>query len=222
MARPAEAFPVLLTRRLRLRPIETRDASALHAFLSDPETMRFWDVPASRTMADTERMMAWLAKTTSPYDHLAWAIADRPKDRCIGMVNYHHREARNRRLELGYVVARQSQGQGYGAEAVRAVLDYCVGTLGVHRVQAFVHPENRASIRLVEGLGFRCEGGPLADYWRVGDSYRDAMLYAFVAPSDHKPRAAAGVKRKDAPRPSRKAGRSAALRNALEPARRRT
>jgi len=179
-----KAFPALATRRLRLRHFEARDLRGLHACFGDPEAMRFWDMPASSTMAETERVLRWLAKTTSPSDHLAWAITERAKDQCIGMVCYHHREARNKRLELGYILAAQHQGKGLGAEAVRAVLDHCVGVLGAHRVQALVHPENNASIKLIEGLGFRCEGGPLTDYWCVGGSYRDAMLYAFVADTD--------------------------------------
>jgi [ribosomal protein S5]-alanine N-acetyltransferase len=179
--KPREAFPTLSTRRLRLRRVERGDAGGLHACFSDPEAMRYWDFPAFETIAETERLMGWLTKTTSPYDHLAWAITENSGDACIGMVCYHHREARNRRLELGYIVAPQHQRRGFGTEAVRALLHYCVDQLGVHRVQAFVHPDNTASIRLVERLGFRCEGGPLTDYWRVGESYRSAMLYAFLA-----------------------------------------
>ena len=192
MPKAGETFPTLMTRRLRLRQIEPRDATGLHACFGDLEAMRFWNFPASRTLADTEKTLAWLAKTTSPYDHLAWAIADKAKDQCIGMVNYHHREARNKRLELGYFIAPRHQGQGFGTEAVQVVLDYCVGRLGVHRVQAFIHPDNRPSIRLVERLGFRCEGGPLTDYWCVGDRYLSTMLYAFV------PRAEGGVPREPA------------------------
>jgi len=53
--------------------------------------MRFWDRPRRAAMAETERVMRSLAKTTSPHDHLAWVVADRVRDRCIGMVCYHHR-----------------------------------------------------------------------------------------------------------------------------------
>ncbi len=193
MAKPGDAFPTLLTQRLRLRRFEPRDAAGLHACFGDPEAMRFWDFPTCKTMAETEKALAWLGKTTSPYERLAWAVADRAKDRCIGMLNYHHREARNKRLELGYIVARSHQGRGLGTEATRAVLDYCVGTLGAHRVHALIHPDNRASIKLAERLGFRCEGGPLTDYWCVAGRYVDAMLYAFLAP-------AASARRIDRPR----------------------
>jgi hypothetical protein len=44
-----------------------------------------------------------------------------------------------------------------------------------------IDPENRRSIKLAERLGFRREGGLLTDYWYVGDAYRNALLYAFVA-----------------------------------------
>jgi ribosomal-protein-alanine N-acetyltransferase len=182
MSKPREAFPTLSTQRLRLRRVERRDAGGLHACFGDPAAMRYWDFPACGTRAETERILRWLAKATNTYDHLAWAIADPASDACFGMVCYHHREPRNKRLELGYILAPRHHGRGFGTEAVRAVLHYCVGELGAHRVQAFIHPENTASIRLVERLGFHCEGGPLTDYWRVGNGYRSAMLYAFVAP----------------------------------------
>jgi [ribosomal protein S5]-alanine N-acetyltransferase len=176
-----KAFPALATPRLRLRQFEARDLRGLHACFGDADTMRFWNRPASSAMAETERTLKYLAKTTSPYDHLAWAVTERAKDQCIGMVCYNQREARDKRLDLGYILAPQHQGKGYGTEAVRAVLDYCVGRLGAHRVQALVHPDNTASIRLVERLGFRCEGGPLKDYWCVGGCHRSAMIYALIA-----------------------------------------
>jgi ribosomal-protein-alanine N-acetyltransferase len=60
------------------------------------------------------------------------------------------------------------------------VLKYCVDELDVHGVEALIQPDNLASRRLVEGLGFCCEGGPLRDYWRVGERYISVMMYAFV------------------------------------------
>ena len=105
MAKSADTFPTLVTRRLRLRQFEPHDAASLHACFGDQDAMRFWNFPACKTMAETEKTLRWLSKTTSPYDHLAWAVCKKSHDRCIGMVNYHHRDARNKRLELGYIIA---------------------------------------------------------------------------------------------------------------------
>jgi RimJ/RimL family protein N-acetyltransferase len=180
MAKTAEIFPTLVTRRLRLRQFKARDAADLHTCLGDQEAMRFWNSPACKTVAETERALRWLSKTSSPYDHLAWAVCKKSSDQCIGMVNYHHRDARNRRLELGYIVAPKHQRKGFAAEIVRAVIRYCLDKLDVHRIEALIHPDNVASTRLVEGLGFLCEGGPLQDYWRVGDKYISVMMYALI------------------------------------------
>jgi ribosomal-protein-alanine N-acetyltransferase len=181
VAKTGKAFPALATKRLRLRRFEPRDAEGMHACFGNAEAMRYWNFPACKTEAESARWVKIMAKTTSPYDFLAWAVADKRTDRCIGMVNYHHRQARNDRLEIGYILAPAKQGRGLMTEAVDALLTYCFGELAVHRIEALIHPENGASIRLATGLGFRCEGGPLRDYWRVGEVYASVMVYALLA-----------------------------------------
>ena len=177
----ANTHPTLATKRLRLRQFEPRDVEGLHACFGDADAMRYWNFPPCQTEEESARWLNILEKNTSPYEFLAWAVADKRSDRCIGMVNYHHREARNRRLEIGYILAPAQQRRGLMTEAMQALLTYCFEELAVHRVQALIHPDNAASIALATRLGFRCEGGPLRDYWRVGDGYMDVMLYALLA-----------------------------------------
>ena len=181
VAKPNETFPTLVTKRLRLRQFEARDLQGLHVCFGDEDAMRYWNSPACKSEAETERWLNYLAKTTSPYDYGAWAVAEKRSDRCIGMVNYHHREARNARLEIGYILAPAQQGRGLMMEAVGKLVAYCLDELATHRIEALIHPDNAASIRLVERLGFRCEGGPLRDRWRRGDGYMSVMMYALLA-----------------------------------------
>ncbi len=177
----AHAHPVFATKRLRLRRFEPGDVEGLHACFGDRDAMRYWNFPPCATKAESARWIKILAKTTSRYEFLAWAIADKRSDRCIGMVNYHHRQARNAKLEIGYILAPAQQGRGLMTEALEVLLAYCFEVLAVHRVEALIHPDNAASIRLAERLGFRCEGGPLRDYWRVSEGYMSVMLYALLA-----------------------------------------
>ena len=181
MAKSGSAHPTLTTKRLRLRRITPGDLKGLHACFGDAEAMRYWNAPMCKTEAESQRWLTHLAKTTSPYDYLGWAVAEKRSDRCVGMVNYHHRQTRNRKLEIGYIIAPAMQRRGLMTEAVAALLAYCFGELAVNRVEALIHPDNTASIRLVERLGFRCEGGPLRDYWRVGDTYVSVMMYSRLA-----------------------------------------
>lgn len=126
----------------------------LHACLGDPVAMRYWNYPLSKTSTDTEKALAWLAKTTSPYDDLAWAASKKSNDRCIGMVNYHRHDTRNRRLQLGYIITPKHQRYGFGTEAIQAVLSYGTEELNIHKVEALIHPDNLASVRLAEVSAF--------------------------------------------------------------------
>jgi ribosomal-protein-alanine N-acetyltransferase len=198
MAPARTAFPELTTTRLRLRQFEPRDVDGLHACFGDADAMRYWTFPACKTKAETERWVRILAKTSNPHEYLAWAVADKRADRCIGMVIYHHREVRNHRLEIGYILGRAQRGRGLMTEALQALLAYCFEQLGVHRVDALIHPDNVPSIRLAERLGFRLEGGPVRDYWRVGDAYASVMVYGLIAGEEawaRVPRAAAVARR---------------------------
>ena len=180
MAKTDKVFPELITKRLRLRQFRPGDVEGMHACFGDLEAMRYWNFPACKATADTARWVKALAKAKSPHEWLGWAVAEKRGDRCLGMVNYHHREPHNRRLEIGYILAPGQQGKGLMTEAMQAVLDHCFVQLGVHRVEALIHPDNAASIRLATRLGFRLEGGPLRDYWRNGETYMNTMMYGLI------------------------------------------
>jgi ribosomal-protein-alanine N-acetyltransferase len=162
VAKTSQTFPTLATKRLRLRQFEARDLQGLHACFGDPDAMRYWNFPACKTEAETEPKLHYLAKTTSPNDYLAWAVAEKRSDHCIGMVNYHHREARNRRLEIGYIVMPARQGQGLGAEAVAALVEYCLESLAVHRIEALSIPTTLPRSGSSSGWAFAARAAPCA------------------------------------------------------------
>jgi ribosomal-protein-alanine N-acetyltransferase len=179
MTKPPAPHPILATPRLRLRAFRAEDTNAMHACFTDAEAMRFWDRPVYMRRAETERTIRRFIRSR-PSSGLFWAVADAGTDGCLGMVNYHEAYLPGRRATIGYMIHPAHQRQGIAREAVSALLDHCFGDLGLHRIQAFIHPENTGSRRLVESLGFRCEG-QLRDSLRVGDEWRDDMLYALLA-----------------------------------------
>ena len=141
----------------------------------DPDSMRYRDRPVHTTRSETERTVRKCIKCTPSY-YRVWAAVDAATDRCIGMVNYHSGHIRNKRADIGYTINPAHQRQGITTEAVSALLDFCFGELGLHRLQAFIDPDNLASRTLVEKLGF-CAEGRLRDNLRVGDKWHDNMLY---------------------------------------------
>ncbi|WP_316194119.1 MULTISPECIES: GNAT family protein [unclassified Bradyrhizobium] len=178
MAKQPIPHPILSTARLRLRQFDPGDTEAMHRCFSDPDAMRFWNHPVHTKRIESERAVRRFIDCTPSY-YRFWAVAQAETDRCIGMVNYHDGHMRAKRVTIGYIVDPARQRDGIATEAVAAMLDFCFGELGLHRAQALIHPDNAASRKLAEKLGFRCEG-QLRDHLRVGGEWRDDMLYALL------------------------------------------
>ena len=81
---------------------------------------------------------------------------------------------------LGYWIDRAAAGRGLASLAVALVCDHAFGPVGLHRLQADIRPENLASQRLVERLGFRREG-LLRRYLDIDGDWRDHLSYALLA-----------------------------------------
>ena len=172
------SLPTFETTRLRLRPLAISDAEAMHACYGDVEAMRYWDCPSTTSVAETRKLVEHSVHPTPR--HAAWAILMKEDGKLCGMLNYHHREAKHRRLEVGWILAPHYWRHGLMSEAMRPFLDHCFGALGTNRIEATIEPENVASLRLAERLGFVREG-LMREVLFVGETFRDLHLYALLA-----------------------------------------
>lgn len=81
---------------------------------------------------------------------------------------------------LGYYGFEPFAGQGYMRDGLQLVLRYAFGTLGLHRLEANIQPENGPSIALVSRAGFRLEGlSPR--YLKIAGRWRDHERWAILA-----------------------------------------
>ncbi|PZS04197.1 MAG: alanine acetyltransferase [Pseudonocardiales bacterium] len=80
---------------------------------------------------------------------------------------------------VGYWIARRYAGRGVMPVAVALVVDHCFGRVGLHRIQVDIRPENTASRRVVEKLGFR-EEARYRRYLDIDGAYRDHVGYALT------------------------------------------
>ena len=71
-------------------------------------------------------------------------------------------------VELGYRLCLKFWGDGYAKEAATAILSYGLGDLRLARIMAFALPQNRASLRVLEKLGFQY----LRDFIHAGLAHR--------------------------------------------------
>ncbi|MBB5633624.1 ribosomal-protein-alanine N-acetyltransferase [Cryobacterium mesophilum] len=80
---------------------------------------------------------------------------------------------------IGYWVAERVAGKSVTPTAVALATDFCFYQLGLHRMEICIRPENEASLRVVEKLGFRYEG-LRRRYIHINGDWRDHFCFALV------------------------------------------
>jgi ribosomal-protein-alanine N-acetyltransferase len=85
-----------------------------------------------------------------------------------------------RSASIGYWLDRRLAGRGIMPVAVALVADHCLLTLGLHRLEVCIRPENTASLRVVDKLGLR-EEGLRPRYLHIDGAWRDHRVFAVTA-----------------------------------------
>lgn len=81
--------------------------------------------------------------------------------------------------QIGYWVDCRVAGRGITPLAVAMATDHCLFALGLHRIEINIRPENTASLRVVEKLGFRDEG-LRRNYMHIDGQWSDHRTFALT------------------------------------------
>ncbi len=82
-----------------------------------------------------------------------------------------------RSCTVGYWVDKSVAGRGIVPTALALTIDHCFTTVGLHRVEVDIRPENTASLRVVEKLGLRREGY-YERFLDIDGAWRDHLAFA--------------------------------------------
>jgi ribosomal-protein-alanine N-acetyltransferase len=85
---------------------------------------------------------------------------------------------------LSYYAVEKFAGRGYMKEGLRQLIAMAFGELGLHRLEANIQPGNERSIRLVESLGFECEGYS-PRYLMINGKWRDHERWALLSDQEN-------------------------------------
>jgi [ribosomal protein S5]-alanine N-acetyltransferase len=127
-----------------------------------------------------ERYAAFLGRAGRE-DHQSYLVRH---DECGGLVGYVNINnivrGALRSGYLGYAGFASHAGRGLMTAGLRAVVSDAFATLGLHRLEANIQPDNSRSLHLVQGLGFRREGFS-PRYLMIGGEWRDHERWAVLA-----------------------------------------
>ena len=137
---------IITTARCRIRDFTLADIEPFMAYRNDLDWMKYQGYKGK----ERQTYESDLLKTGSIYEGKQFAIALLTNDQLIGDI-FLQQEART--FWLGYSIAPAYARKGYTHEVLSALLEW-LNHQGVQQVKAGVLPENTASIRLLEKLGF--------------------------------------------------------------------
>lgn len=178
--KPPRDLPELETERLLLRKMRLADAPAVFAYASDPDISRYVSWETHRTVRDSEDFLRHVTGGYERGDLLAWGLVLKEDGAFVGTCGLDAGyEPEHARAEMGYALSREHWGRGLMPEAVRTVLAFGFGSLGLNRVQARCAAENLASARVMEKVGMTYEG-TLRESEYLNGAYTDMRLYSIL------------------------------------------
>lgn len=146
---------ILETPRLILREFVPEDLAGLYRLYEESDTT-YIDPLCEDPDEEMVVLKNYIHYIYGFYGFGLWAVCLKDTGELIGRCGLHVMFIGDEgEYELGYMVSGRYEGQGYAAEAVRAILEYADEDLEAPRVVIKVHEENVRSIRFAEHLGFK-------------------------------------------------------------------
>ena len=110
-----------------------------------------------------------------------WAFEKGKEERVIGTVSFQHMcWTPYLSCELGYKFDRRYWGKGYAKESIQKCLAIAFAEMKLHRIEAQVQPENTASKKLLQRLGFVKEGTKRQSV-KLHGVWKDHEVYALLS-----------------------------------------
>ena len=166
---------------VRLRIVRIKDAKSLERLiLGNREWLRPWEAtnPEGPTSFDVRAQVRGLLKQMDVQSGLPFVIEI--DGEIVGQLNVSNILFGSvSSCVLGYWIAPEFAGREITTTAVALATDYMFNVVGIHRVEIDIRPENNASLRVVQKLGFRYEG--LKErYIHINNDFRDHYIFALT------------------------------------------
>ncbi|MHB8152222.1 MAG: GNAT family N-acetyltransferase [Bacillati bacterium] len=172
---------VLHAEGLRLEPVLPRNAAVLWGVLKEPGLREYQELPAV-SAAEFAHMVEQRERRldAESLGRFEWLIYPTGATQPVGWVSLRIPSGALRAGEIGYTLLPQARGRGYATRAVRALLAEAQAVAVLAEIRAYCVPENQASRRVLERIGFR-----KTDLLRHGATVAgravDVVVYAYTS-----------------------------------------
>ena len=163
---------------IRLRLWRMKDASAVVAACQDT-AISYWIpwVPNPYSKKDAERFLRGCLESGD--ERWPFAIEDAGTGELLGSIDMYLNGERYRG-HIGYWVAEPARGRGVCTHALRLLARWALESLELQRVELITDPQNTASQRVAEKVGFVREGILRAHLRHPDGRRRDSVMFSLL------------------------------------------
>ncbi len=172
-------LPLIETERLVLRKIAIADREDIFEITSNPGVSKYLTWEYHRTIETTAAFVESMVKKYQNREVSQWGIEYKKDKKLIGIVGFVGWLVEHQRAEFTYVLSERYRGMGIMPEAMKEVMKFAFVDKQMNRIEAKVEIDNVASQRVLQKLGFFCEG-TLRQYSYVKGKWRDYKLYSML------------------------------------------
>lgn len=149
-----EPWEVIRTDRLTIRETTVDDVDEFYKLYKEPEMTRYMEGLFENPEDEKRYQKDYIEKVYGLLGFGVWTLVKASDNTVIGRAGYSIRNGFDE-IELGFLIGKKYQRQGYAFEACKAILEYGRDVLNFDKVQTLVKKENQISINLCKKLGFK-------------------------------------------------------------------
>jgi len=174
------AFQYFSGIRIVLRQMTDNDTHSVFVLRSHPDILKYVKKVVAKSETDALAFIRSINEKMNAGNLFYWAIADKNSDELMGTICFWNISADKSFGEIGYEILPEYQKQGFAQEAIALVMHYSFSTLKFRKLQAWIHPQNMASIHVIKKFGFTLQARSQSEFNELEDE--DAInCYAITA-----------------------------------------
>ncbi|SFB36030.1 Protein N-acetyltransferase, RimJ/RimL family [Acetitomaculum ruminis DSM 5522] len=152
-------WEVLETDRLIIRELEIADIDRLYEIYNDDDIVRYTESLFEDKDMEIEYLKGYIENIYKFFDLGIWGIVLKDENLLIGRagIDVKADDKGESIYEIGYLIDKKYQQQGYAYESCLAIINYCFENTGIEKIICIIEKENIASLKLAKKLGFQFE-----------------------------------------------------------------
>lgn len=173
--------PILETERLVLRKVELTDAQSIFDhWLSDDRVIDNLIKGAHKSVSETIVRVSEIVSMYDTREFCYWGIEVKASGELIGAIDLFNFDSITENCEVGYSIGYNWWNNGYGTEALKAVIDFGFRSMNVHKISAAHNIDNPGSGKIMLKAGMEQEGIIKHMIRNAKNDYKDCAVFGLL------------------------------------------